>query len=154
MDEKTIARFWSKVERRGADECWPWLAFIDASGYGRLGLLGGAERAHRMSLWIASGERPTGFVCHKCDVRHCVNPGHLYVGNAATNHSDMVHRGRRHNHVGSAHGRAKITEDQARAILASKGIRTQVSLAAEYGITQSNVSAIHRRAGWKHVVLG
>ncbi len=28
-------RFWSKVDRRGPDECWPWLEHRKRSGYGQ-----------------------------------------------------------------------------------------------------------------------
>ncbi len=28
------ARFWSHVDRRGDDECWPWTANTDRDGYG------------------------------------------------------------------------------------------------------------------------
>lgn len=35
MDEKTIARFWTKVEKRGPNECWEWKA-ARVQGYGAL----------------------------------------------------------------------------------------------------------------------
>jgi hypothetical protein len=154
MDERMIARFWSKVDRRGPDDCWLWLAYIDKVGYGRFGIGGGPERAHRVALWVATGERPLGFVCHRCDVRACVNHRHLYLGNANTNHADMLSRGRRVNHVGQSHGRAKITNTEAAEILSLKGIRSQVQLAVEFGVAQTTISRIHRGSGWRNVQSG
>lgn len=29
-------RFWSRVERRGAKECWPWTGSTQHQGYGRI----------------------------------------------------------------------------------------------------------------------
>jgi len=29
-----VTRFWDKVDKRGPDECWPWLANIEPTGYG------------------------------------------------------------------------------------------------------------------------
>lgn len=33
-----VARFWSKVDRRGDDECWPWLGALTHDGYARFRL--------------------------------------------------------------------------------------------------------------------
>lgn len=160
MDEKTIARFWSKVDKNGPvpphrpelGPCWIWTACIDANGYGRFGLREATgERAHRVSIWISTGRRPTGFVCHHCDVRRCVRDDHIYLGDAASNHADMVERGRRVNHLGQDHGRAKLTNAQARYALSMRGVKTQVALAAELGISQAGISRIHRGAGWSGV---
>jgi hypothetical protein len=38
MDEKTIARFWSKVEKRGPHQCWEWRAYRMPNGYGQIGI--------------------------------------------------------------------------------------------------------------------
>lgn len=44
-------RFWEKVDRRGPDECWPFLGSIDGRGYGSIGANGGKplRRAHRVA---------------------------------------------------------------------------------------------------------
>jgi hypothetical protein len=44
-------RFWSKVERLGPDECWPWHASIrnKKDGYGAFFF----EGKHRQAAWVA-----------------------------------------------------------------------------------------------------
>ena len=38
MTEAQIASFWARVEKRGPDECWPWLGLHNDSGYGVLSM--------------------------------------------------------------------------------------------------------------------
>jgi hypothetical protein len=40
------ARFWSKVDRRGDDECWPWLDAPNSDGYGVFGIGQKVVKAH------------------------------------------------------------------------------------------------------------
>jgi hypothetical protein len=72
-------RFWRKVDRGAAEECWPWLAST-ARGYpqfrlpGQEGKIGGHVWAYRDRF----GPVPAGFeVHHACGNRRCVNPEHL-----------------------------------------------------------------------------
>lgn len=97
-DEKTLARFWSKVDRRGDDECWPWTGGAHPRGYGRFTLQHPRTvAAHRFAWEIANGrEFPRGLNgCHRCDNPPCVNPAHIWPGTQAENLADMYAKGRR-----------------------------------------------------------
>lgn len=76
-------RFWAKVDKRKPDECWPWTASLDGTGYGQIGP-GGKHgtplKAHRVAVAISGREIPEGhMVHHACGVKACVNPAHLEV---------------------------------------------------------------------------
>ena len=72
------ARWWSHVERRADDECWPWTAYLDEDGYGRFwadARLGYAARwgyEHFVSP-IPGKQMPD----HLCRYRACCNWAHL-----------------------------------------------------------------------------
>lgn len=77
-------RFWARVDRRAANECWPWTGPLDRGGYGTVFLRKGPNRvnvynkAHRVSWELQRGSIPQGLhIDHLCRVRHCVNPAHL-----------------------------------------------------------------------------
>ncbi len=91
-------RFWSKVERRSADECWPWTGGA-TRGRGAIRHQGRQLIAPRVSWIIANArEIPDGLcVCHSCDNPLCVNPGHLWVGTQRDNIQDMYAKGRNNN---------------------------------------------------------
>jgi hypothetical protein len=76
--------------------CWLWTGYINDSGYGILSTdYKKYERVHRISFQLF---RPAEYkeyllVCHKCNVRNCFNPDHLYMGTEATNHQDSIKAG-------------------------------------------------------------
>jgi len=151
--------------------CWLWTAAIANNGYGVIGTgPHKVETAHRVSLKLYRQIDPGGnFVCHKCDVRRCVNPDHLYVGTVKDNARDLMERGRPYHEIrkhitpeverrrvrnlprGAAHHRssAKLTEDQARQIYAAAG--SQQSIAARFGVCQQTVSHIKQRKTWEYI---
>jgi hypothetical protein len=74
-------RFWPKVDRRGPNECWPWLACVLGTGYGQISA-GSREEgmllAHRVAYTLLVGPIPDGLeLDHLCRNRGCVNPAHL-----------------------------------------------------------------------------
>ena len=95
-----VDRFWSKVDVRGADECWEWQGSRIKGGYGnfRLSAADGMLKAHRMSALLAFGPFDRRlFVLHLCDNPPCVNPSHLALGDHAENMRQRAERGRSYN---------------------------------------------------------
>lgn len=88
------------------DECWEWNGCRLTSGYGRKAINCEDFSTHRLALswarWNGDGDWkkmiPGGMlVCHRCDNPPCVNPAHLFLGDRADNHRDMIEKGRQGN---------------------------------------------------------
>lgn len=157
------ARFWAKVDKRGPDECWPWMASKSKYGYGNIAVNRRCVRATHVAL-ILDGRPRTGSLhaLHSCDNPPCVNPSHLRWGTIKDNADDCVSRGRKA--VGARNGnwtkpekypkgtrkwRAKLNDDLVREILQSK--ESSRKLSPRYGVSAPTISLIRRRKRWKHV---
>jgi hypothetical protein len=147
-------RFWENVEK--TDMCWLWIGAKAKNGYGVLQnrIKGKLETAHRISWQLHFGPIPANlFVCHHCDVRHCVNPKHLFLGTARHNIKDASLKGRlngRNVGRGERQGSHKLTEDNVRLIRDMKG--SYRAIARQFDISHQAVSYIKRRQWWKHLV--
>lgn len=92
----TAERFWTKVDRRGDDECWLWTASTNQKGYGQfeIGTTQASKKigAHKWAYETLIGPVPIGLeLDHTCRVRRCCNPRHL----EAVTHLENVRRGSR-----------------------------------------------------------
>lgn len=150
-------RFWARVFRGELNMCWLWAGAKRGSGYGnfRLGRKI-SEAAHRVSWVIHFGHIPEGLcVLHRCDVRLCVNPAHLFLGTRQDNTNDMHQKGRGYcgSHSGVHNGNAKLTEQQVREIREKRasGIETRF-LVAEYGMARTTIQQIVSKRIWKEVI--
>lgn len=139
--------------------CLLWTAAVARNGYGVASYWRGGrqktEYAHRIAYKLANGSIPTGlYICHKCDVRSCINPEHLFAGTAADNTGDMTRKGRHAGlrRKGSAHPRSKINEEAVRRILSAEG--THKEIGKEFGISADNVCLIRGNKAWQHVGRG
>lgn len=71
-------RFWSKVDRKTPQQCWPWLASKREFGYGQFRLGETMALAHRVAYELLIGQIPDGLeLDHLCRNPSCVNPAHL-----------------------------------------------------------------------------
>jgi hypothetical protein len=142
-------RFDNKVMPELNSGCWLWTGALTTWGYGffYVGPVTRCIGAHIASWNFHRGPKPQNkWVLHTCDVRCCVNPDHLYLGTRADNEADKMNRGRQ---AKGERGTAKLTAQDVLSILGDN--RTQQVIAADFGVTQANISIIKTRAGWKHL---
>lgn len=93
-ETKRENRFWSQIERRSEQECWPWLGKVDKDGYGFFWCeRPKIQRSHRYMFYKTNGYLPE-VVRHTCDNPNCNNPNHLLGGTQGDNNRDTVERGR------------------------------------------------------------
>lgn len=135
-------RLWEKVERT-ASGCWIFNGARGPAGYGYITSESPPRtlRAHRAAWEVARGPIPQGLrVLHRCDVRSCVNPDHLFLGTNADNSADMLEKGR--SVKGERHPNTKVTDAQAREIRGATGKLRDIG--DRYGVSESMVSLIKR----------
>lgn len=144
-------RFWEKVEVRGADDCWPWLAATKQGGYGKIiDADGRFQLTHRVAYRFAFGDIPVGLVvCHRCDNPGCVNPQHLFLGTQAENLRDMRSKHRDNPPRGSKHPKTRLDEVLVVRLRADQ--RSHRRIAKDYGIGKSTVGMIKAGLTWTHV---
>lgn len=132
--------------------CWEWTRTLNAYGYGQFSIAQKYFRASRISYERFNGKIPPGlFVLHKCDVRKCVNPDHLFLGTQKDNMRDMVAKGRA-NRVGlkgSANPASKLNQNKVKII---RSLRrdgwAQQKIADKFNVSQPVISSVLRGKTW------
>lgn len=142
ITDRDRERFFQKVQV--TDKCHHWCGSIKDGGYGQFRMGKKRVQAHRFAYANAFGEIPKGLcVCHKCDVRNCVNPEHLFIGTSHDNTIDCILKGRR---------ARKLTKEIVEQIRAEKGM-TAYFIGKKYGVDCGLVSRIIRMKAWKVMPL-
>lgn len=162
-------RILEKTEPEPNSGCWLWRGNVLPSGYGLVRPVKGSRKldyVHRVAYRAWRGNIPLGLcVLHRCDVRSCCNPAHLFLGTPKDNVLDMLEKGRMKFPIGERnvwranpqalyengkHLNAKLSVEQVRSLRkATKG--NIASLCSQYGIDISTACHIRARQRWKHV---
>lgn len=164
-----ITRFWSFVERRGPDDCWPWKGSKFTGGYGQMKIGPRNVRVHRVAYFIQHGADPLDKpILHSCDFPPCCNGAHLRADTYQANIVECVAKGRANPAHGERHGSrtkpeqwargervgsSKLTSDDISEIrrLYSTGALTQQRIADQFGVARETVGVIVRGERWKHL---
>lgn len=143
--------------------CWIWEKALGSTGYGAVcmpmavrGESSAMRKAHRLAYEAFVGPIPEHdsahgmCVCHKCDVRACCNPDHMFLGEHRVNMEDRDGKGR--GNRGVRNGMAKLTPERVREIRRRLAAgETQESIAKSLNVKGQTVSKIHLRTRWAHV---
>jgi len=148
-------RLMDSCEPEPMSGCWIWMGRRRTSGYGGFGRK--TKNAHRVSFEAFRGPIRDGlYVLHKCDVRPCINPDHLFLGTISDNSKDAFLKARKLNPVmpGSNNPNAKLNDEKAREIRrrAAAGEPPR-DLAAFYGVSRAVISTVIRGIAWRHIAI-
>lgn len=140
--------FWSKVDKRGDDECWNWMGSKDTKGYGKFHSRENGKNiypgAHRVAYTLTCGKIPSGmFICHHCDNPLCCNPNHLFLGTRKDNIDDMMRKGRGKWMKGEENPNSKLTEKDVDNIFKFRKLgESTIEISWRFGVSQATISAI------------
>jgi hypothetical protein len=147
---KSLAGFFSRVDSTSQPNgCWLWIGPLNSSGYGSLSWEQGIVGSHVLAYEIEYGPVPKGTcVLHRCDVRSCCRPEHLFLGSKSDNSKDAWAKGRNFYQLhpelrprGAKHTNAKLNAAQIVEIRAryKRGER-QIDIAKDFGVSQGTIS--------------
>jgi hypothetical protein len=146
----TPENFWKRIQKPVG--CWLFDGAKEQNGYGYVvnPLEGGPKflLAHRLSWILTNGEIPDGLlVLHKCDIRACVNPDHLFLGTDADNQADKHRKDRDPTRTLKS---AQASEIRAALRTPRRGL--QKELADKYGVSQGIISKLKLGKTYKEAV--
>lgn len=178
MSSRLIEVFMNLIEPDTNGGCWIWTGSTTQDGYGYGSVLGTTVFAHRLSHMLFKGPLVQGkCVLHKCNVRPCVNPDHLYEGTNRDNVDDRlrtygcdpeIRKRREHRDIISLTGKRKYNKSglprrpsapgsrlgHNKTLIAEQVREIRASnapgtlLADRYGVAPGTISKIRSRQLW------
>lgn len=152
--EALIDRLWNTAFPEPNSGCWIWMGSIKDNGYGNSHNddTGATEMAHRKSYRLHKGEIPHGLlVLHKCDVRCCINPDHLFLGTYSDNLNDMVSKGRNvpNNLFGERNPASKLSAEDVSFIRSQPKARgLGKAMRERFGVSRSTIERVLNGQSW------
>lgn len=130
---------WGQPQANG---CTLWTGPVGNHGYGHFNVDKVRHTTHRAAYTTFIGPIPAGMmVCHRCDVKICVNPDHLFLGTGFDNMADCARKGR---------NARKLTDDEVRQIRSIVG-PSYAQLARCYGVTDTMIRHVWMGTWWRHL---
>lgn len=135
--------------------CWLWVGSCNSDGYGHTGRDHKTYLTHRWAYKYWRGPIPAGLqVLHKCDVRNCCNPDHLFLGTHKDNMMDMAKKMRGAAQLGKYNNQAKLTEVDVLAIRAAhQSGENMKDVAKAHSICLAHCLQVALGKKWKHVEM-
>lgn len=152
MTPRDLERFETRYIVEPNSYCWLWLGGLTQDGYPKLPAPTPARYvlAHRLAYEHFVGPLGGQQALHRCDVRACVNPEHLFAGSQIDNMADMVAKGR--SPRGHRNYNSRLTEAQVAEIkTALRGGALQKDLVSIYNVSRTAISNIKIGNTWAHV---
>lgn len=146
----TIKSVWKKVEKRGPDECWPWIGgWKSSNGYGRMDIDGVQGVYSNRAIYLAANPGSISlkvekdqYVLHTCDNPCCCNPRHLFLGTHKDNMRDKVAKQRTPDFKGTKGPRSKLTQEQVDEIRRIRGYGISANeLAPLFGVSKATIQS-------------
>lgn len=138
--------------------CIIWTGYADKDGYAIACVSDGNvkknRKVHRLVYEQAYGEIPEGMlVCHRCDVRSCVNPDHLFLGTHMQNVRDMWSKNRwkagAQDNRGDRNPNSKLSIGEVMKIteMRRSGVKVR-KLSQDFGVTEGQIYRICSGTAW------
>lgn len=152
MKSNTEEDFWIKVKKDILTDCWIWQAGKFNDGYGHFKIKNREWRAHRFAYFLIYGEiSKNAHICHKCDVKLCVNPNHLFSGSHSDNMNDRLIKNLVKMPKGEKHHNARLKKSDVLYIRSKEGTIEAIKLAKKYKISEKYVRKLWRKGTWRHL---
>lgn len=129
--------------RKEGNGCWIW-TMKTRHGYGRIRYQNVQQSLHRVAYQIWHNESiAVGLcVCHKCDVKNCCNPEHLFVGTLTDNNRDRARKWR--SAFGERNQNCAVSDIETLQIqdMIRSGLFSCTTIAKMYGVGTYSIRSI------------